>query len=258
MSAAQISPWRKWWWRQQFTPDLGAVLVNPFFFARRGLVREMCDWLGAMQGDVLDVGCGRKPYRHLVPSSNYVGVDLDTAELREIGAADIFYDGGNIPVTAKSFDSVLCSQVFEHVFTPTEFLTEIYRVLRPGGKLVLTTPFVWDEHSQPYDFGRYSSFGLRHMLEASGFEVLHLRKSCADGRTLVQLGTGYLYKISRSRFRPLNWLIQLLLIGPLNILGGILAWLLPRNADLYLDNVVLARRPLPNEAAASLSASTTS
>lgn len=241
--SAESSPWRKWWWRQQFTPDLGAVFVNPFFFARRGLVREMADWLAAMHGDVLDVGCGRKPYRHLVPASHYVGADLDTAELREIGAADIFYDGGKIPVADQSFDSVLCSQVFEHIFTPAEFLAELHRVLRPGGELVLTTPFVWDEHSQPYDFGRYSSFGLCHLLETNGFEVVTHRKSCPDGRTLVQLASGYLYKISRSGFRPANWLVQLLLIGPLNLIGGILAWILPRNADLYLDNVVLARRP---------------
>jgi hypothetical protein len=116
-------------------------------------------------------------------------------------------------------------------------------VLRPGGVLLLTTPFVWDEHSQPYDFGRYSSFGLRHVLERAGFEVIAERKTCADGRALVQLASAYVYKVVRSRHRSLNALAQVMLIAPVNVLGGLLAWLLPANPDFYLDNVVWVRRP---------------
>lgn len=242
MNPAAETGWRHWWWRQQFTPSPGAMLVNPFYYARRGLVREMADLLPRLRGAVLDVGCGRKPYRHLVPAARYVGVDLDTPELREMGQADVFYDGRVLPFADGGFDGVLCSQVLEHVFTPAAFLAEIRRVLRPDGLLLLTTPFAWDEHSQPHDFGRYSSFGLASVLAEAGFEVLEQRKTCADGRALVQLAAAYLYKVTRSRHRPINWVVQLLLLAPLNALGGLLALLLPRNPDFYLDNVILARR----------------
>ena len=242
MSAPVPSPFRRWWWRQQFTPNAWGLLVNPYYFARNGLHRGLAEFFPGLHGRVLDVGCGRKPYRHLVPAADYVGLELDTPELRGLGAADLYYTGGSFPVQAASFDAVICSQVLEHIFTPADFLGEIRRVLRPGGSLLLTTPFAWDEHSQPHDFGRYSSFGLAHVLQQAGFEIVAQRKTCADGRTLVQLGTGYLYKILRSRHRPLNLLVQLLLLAPLNMIGGVLAWVMPANPDLFLDNIVLARK----------------
>lgn len=242
MSDSGSGRFRQWWWRQQFVPGAPALLLNPFFFARRGLVEGMREFMPQLNGEVLDVGCGRKPYRHLVPAARYVGLDLDTPELRALGAADIFYEGGAIPVAAESFDGVLCSQVLEHIFAPAEFLGEINRVLRPGGRLLLTTPFAWDEHSQPFDFGRYSSFGLCHVLEAAGYEVVAQRKTCADGRALVQLTSAYLYKRVHGRNRALNIFSQLVLIAPVNVIGGLLAWLLPANPDFYLDNVVLARK----------------
>jgi SAM-dependent methyltransferase len=200
--------------------------------------------LSQLAGRVLDVGCGRKPYRHLVPATSYVGLDVDSPVTRSLGAADVFYDGTNFPFPNESFDGILSSQVLEHVFTPERFLGEIHRVLRPGGTLVLAVPFVWDEHEQPHDFARYSSFGLRSLLERHGFEVVELRKSCADGRALVQLTSAYLYKITRSDSRWINLGAQIGLIAPLNLFGGLLSWALPKNEDFYLDNVVRARKPL--------------
>ena len=229
--------------KELFEPGWLGLLVNPFYFARRGLLEGLQEFFPRLTGAVLDVGCGRKPYRAHVPAARYVGLDLDTPELRELGGADLFYAGGAFPVADGEFDAVVCSQVLEHIFAPAEFLAEIRRVLRPGGVLLLTTPFVWDEHSQPYDFGRYSSFGLRHVLESAGFEVVAQRKTCADGRALVQLASAYVYKVVHGRHRALNALCQAGLIAPVNVLGGVLAWLVPANPDLYLDNVVLVRRP---------------
>jgi len=247
MSGRAQGRWRRWWWQQQFAPGWVGLIINPFFFARRGLLHEMQPYFQELKGEVLDVGCGRKPYRGFVPAVRYVGIELDTPELREIGEADVYYSAGRFPLADQSFDGALCSQVLEHIFEPAAFLQEIRRVLRPGGVLLLTTPFVWDEHSQPYDFGRYSSFGLRHLLEAAGFEIIAQRKTCADGRALVQLAAGYLFKVLRSRNRWLNRVTQFLIIAPVNVVGGALAWLVPGNPDFYLDNVVLARRSVSSQ-----------
>lgn len=225
-----------------FHPGPFGWLVNPYYFARQGLRSGLVEFFPHLRGRVLDVGCGRKPYRHLVPASEYVGLELDTPELRDLGAADIYYAGGRFPVPDTSFDAVICSQVIEHIFTPGDFLAEICRVLRPGGSLLLSAPFAWDEHSQPHDFARYSSFGLRAVLEQAGFAVVAHSKTNADSRVLAQLASAYLYKITRTRWRVLNGLVQLLVIAPVNLLGILTGSLLPANPDLYLDNVVLAKK----------------
>ena len=237
--------------RERFEPSVAlGWIVNPFFFARRGLRKELGELLPRLTGVVLDVGCGRKPYRHLATgATRYVGVEVDTPATREHGEVDVFYDGRMLPVADGSYDGVVCSQVLEHVFAPREFVAELARTLRPGGLLVLATPFAWDEHEQPYDFARYSSFGLRAVLEAAGFEIVEQRKTCADGRALAQLATAYLFKVTRteSRSRVGRWrnaAAQLGLIAPVTLVGSVLAAAAPRNPDFYLDNVVLARKRL--------------
>lgn len=231
------------WERERFDPGWLGLLVNPFYHSRRELVRALRVLGPALTGEVLDVGCGRKPYRPLVPATRYVGLDVDTPVTRALGAADVFYDGGRLPFPDASFDGVLCSEVFEHVFTPAEFLGEIHRVLRPGGALLLTVPFAWDEHEQPHDFARYTSFGLRAVLERAGFAIAAQRKTGADARAPAQLAAAWLYKVTRTRRRAFNLAAQLALIAPVNGLGVVLGAVLPRNEDFYLDNLVLARKP---------------
>ncbi|MBS0664175.1 MAG: class I SAM-dependent methyltransferase [Verrucomicrobia bacterium] len=230
------------WWREQYEPTWLGLLINPFYFARRGLRRELGPLLAPLTGDVLDVGCGCQPYRALMPAARYRGLDVDNPFTRAVGVADLFYDGTTFPVPAASCDGILCSQVLEHVFTPEAFLQEIHRVLRPGGCLVLTVPLAWDEHEQPHDFARYTSFGLRALLERNGFEVTVQHKSVAGPLAVVQLASGCLYKLVVTRSKWCNLVTQVALIAPVNLLGGFVALLLPRQGDFYLDNVVLARK----------------
>ena len=81
---------------------------------------------------------------------------------------------------------VVANEVFEHVFNPLDFLGVIKRVLRPGGMLLMTVPFVWDEHEQPYDFARYSSFGIKSVLEKNGFEIIAQRKTVTNFGVIIQ------------------------------------------------------------------------
>lgn len=236
---------RQHWHREQFEPTWLGLLVNPFYFARRGLWRELAALLPEVDGELLDVGCGRKPYQRLTRATRYVGLDLDTPVSRALGVADVFYAGGALPFPDASFDAVLCSQVLEHVFEPEVFLREIARVLRPDGRLVLTVPFVWDEHEQPRDYARYSSFGLRALLERCGFTVEVQRKATPGARALAQLASGWIYKATLTRNNWVNLGVQLAAIAPVNLLGGLCALVLPRNEDFYLDNVVVARRAPP-------------
>jgi SAM-dependent methyltransferase len=78
-------------------------------------------------------------------------------------------DVSSIPVEDGRYDAVLCTQVLEHVPDPLKALKELHRVLVPGGTLWLSTPFYFQEHEQPYDYFRFTQFGLRYLLEQAGF-----------------------------------------------------------------------------------------
>jgi SAM-dependent methyltransferase len=227
---------------QQYNPGFGGLWLNPFFHARRELYRHMEQFGTQMTGRVLDVGCGRKPYRKLFPATAYVGLEIDTPENRARNWADAFYQGESFPFPDQSFDNVVCNQVLEHVFQPDLFLREVYRVVKPGGNMLISVPFAWDEHEQPRDYARYSSFGLRYLLENAGFQVIEQRKLSADVRVLFQLINAYLYKVLCTRFPAVNLLICAALMAPFNILGALIYRWLPSNPDLYLDQVVLANK----------------
>jgi SAM-dependent methyltransferase len=226
--------------RQSFFPGFLGLFTNPFYFARMGLYKAIKDFSSDLSGRLLDIGCGSKPYAELFFVDEYVGLEIDNIETRKKGIANYYYDGNSFPFEVEQFDAVLCNQVFEHVFNPDFFMSEISRVLRPSGKLLLSVPFTWDEHEQPYDFARYSSFALKFILEQHGFRVIGQIKTCADTTTIFQLINAYLYKIFIHRSRTMQFLLTITVIAFFNIMGVLIGKALPKNDDLYLDNVVLA------------------
>lgn len=228
--------------KQDFNPGLLGLLVNPFYFARRGLSAHLLPLLPHVTGKTLDIGCGQKPYEPFTNAQDYIGLEVEVPNTLALKKVDVVYSGKCFPFASGSFDSLITNQVLEHVFEPHLFLTEMNRVLKKEGTLLLTVPFVWDEHEQPYDYARYSSFGLRHVLQKHGFEIVHHAKSMNDIRVIFQLLNGYLYKKTVTRNGYLNLAVTLLLMAPLNILGQLLSYVLPKNDDLYLDNIVLAKK----------------
>ncbi len=230
--------------KQMFFPTGVGMLINPFYFARDNLHTAMKKFAPMLHGQLLDVGCGRKPYQPLFNVECYVGLDIDNDISRARNQADYFYDGKQFPLPDASFDALLCNQVLEHVFNPEIFLSEIVRVMKPGGRLLLTVPFVWDEHEQPYDYARYTSFGLRALLEHCGLKIVRQEKLGADASVLFQLANAYFFKISRGMSRPVRALVVAPLFAVVNV-GGIFArWVLPSNPDLFLDHVILAEKSL--------------
>ena len=234
---------KKYFYKQKFNPDILGLFINPFYFARRGLYINIRKYSSEISGRILDVGCGQKPYQGLFNFEKYIGMDIENEGHVHINEdIDVFYDGIKFPFNENNFDAIITNQVFEHVFNPDVFLKEIHRVLKYKGKLLLTVPFVWDEHEQPNDFGRYSSYGLKHELEKNGFKIISQSKSVNDIRVIFQLLNLYIYKKISTKYRFLNLLFTLLFISWSNILGLILSVLLPKNDDLYLDNIILAEK----------------
>jgi SAM-dependent methyltransferase len=230
--------------KQDFNPKILAIFTNPFYFARKGLYKNIKNFSHHISGKILDVGCGTKPYKKLFKFDDYIGLEYDSPENRLSKNADFFYDGKIFPFKENEFDSIICNEVLEHVFNPQEFLSEIHRVLKKDGKMLLTVPFLWDEHEQPYDYARYSSFGLKHLLKENGFEIVEFRKSVDDITVIFQMINAYIYKkvAGNKRVNKLKMRIIRLLTSVFNLLGLMFNVILPKNADLYLDNIVIVRK----------------
>jgi SAM-dependent methyltransferase len=134
-------------------------------------------------GTVLDYGCGGSPYRPLFKADNYLRGDyVDCGDLDFLIGPD-----GKVPLSDNSCDAVVSTQVLEHVLSPHTYLSEALRVLRPGGKLVLTTHGVWEDHGCPYDFRRWTYDGLRRDIEEVGFEVNRAARLTTGSRAILFL-----------------------------------------------------------------------
>ena len=151
-----------------FCPDK----QHPYYIVRSILYRIVLSFSKCVSGRILDFGCGRGPYRSLFGSCEYLAVDFpNTGHPEHEKQIDVYWDGLRLSFADNSFDYVLFTEVIEHLFEPTHVLVELHRVLKPGGKLLLTTPFIWELHETPYDYARYTPFGLGHIAKQVGFKV---------------------------------------------------------------------------------------
>lgn len=232
---------KKFLQKNQFEPGFWGIFVNPFYITRKSLLKNITLAGKNITGKTLDVGCGTKPYEKYFNSTEYIGLEIETTIHRGYNKADVFYKGGKFPFKNGEFDSIVTNQVLEHVFVPDLFLSEINRVLKKGGILLLTVPFVWDEHEQPYDYARYSSFGLKYLLENKGFEIISEIKSVNNIKAIFQLLNAYLYKITFQK-KFIKQITMIFLMAPINILAFLMNTILPVNNDFYLDNIILAKK----------------
>lgn len=119
---------------------------------------------------VLDAGAGMAPYRSLFVHAKYETADFQKID-KPYAEQSYVCDLAAIPVEDGRFDRIVFNQVMEHLPDPLKVLTEFHRVLKPGGKILCTCPFYFEEHEKPYDFYRYTQFGHRRLFEQAGFKV---------------------------------------------------------------------------------------
>lgn len=200
-----------------------------------------------IKGIVYDLGCGERPYEIdiLRVADKYIGVDwggtLHTLK------ADIVSDLNKpLPIESEVADTVTSFQVMEHLSEPQIMLNEAHRILKKGGNIVLTVPFQWWVHEAPYDYFRYTPYGLKYMFEKAGFVDI-----------VVTANTGFIsmwilkMNYFSSRFirgpRPLKWMIKAIFI-PIWFIFQVLAPYLDK-LDRYPEleaasYTVLARKPI--------------
>jgi SAM-dependent methyltransferase len=122
------------------------------------------------KGVLYDLGCGEAPYREffLGYAEKYIGVDW--AGSYHATKADIAADMNMpLPIESAVAGTVVSLSVMEHLCEPQNMLNEAYRILKPGGTMILQVPFMWWVHEAPYDYYRYTRFGLKYMFEKASF-----------------------------------------------------------------------------------------
>jgi SAM-dependent methyltransferase len=134
---------------------------------------------------LLDLGCGNRPYQPYYPEGESVGADVVQSST---GCVDVIIDGHSpLPLPDNKFETILCTQVMEHVEDPYWLIRESYRVLKPGGRLILTVPFIWELHERPHDYLRFSEYWLTKNLTETGFHLETLERQGGDVATIGQL-----------------------------------------------------------------------
>jgi SAM-dependent methyltransferase len=132
-------------------------------------------YLNKISGVVYDFGCGTKPYEEdiLKIADKYIGIDWSNTphELKADIVADL---NEKLPLDDAVADTVISYQVMEHLREPQNMLNEAHRVLKKDGNIFLTVPFQWWIHEAPYDYYRYTQYGLKYMFEKAGFRDIHI------------------------------------------------------------------------------------
>ncbi len=194
-------------------------------------------------GTMLDVGCGEKPYEKMASPYVHVHIGVDHEEsLHDKSNVDLHGTAYQIPIEDNSVDSILCTDVLEHLEEPLLAIAESYRVLKEGGYAIYTVPLFWHVHEAPRDFYRYTKFGLKYLFEKNGFEVVEIDALTGFAVTFCQELTYVLYRFRKGGWiNPLWWIVP-----PVGHVIQALAYVLnkvDRTKDFTAEYILVARKP---------------
>jgi len=188
--------------------------LSPYWLDRVNLRSAIASLAPSAKGVLLDVGCSERPYAALFAPhvTRYVGLDYPPALLdkqpelwgildRLKSAVDVFGDGRQLPFADASFQTVLATEVLEHVMSPGALLQEMVRVLKPGGRLLVTVPFIQPLHEMPSDFFRYTPYSLRNLVEQTGLVVERIEPRGNFALAIGSLSSQFLLRVCASKER---------------------------------------------------------
>jgi ubiquinone/menaquinone biosynthesis C-methylase UbiE len=149
----------------------GAVIENTI---RKNLLKTIFSEIG-QSGTLLDLGCGTRPfYEYYAPHfEKTIGADLAESPFPK-KQIDIYCPATDVPLPTGSIDVILCTEVLQDIAEPSELIIESFRLLKPGGKLILTCPFMVPIADGVYDHYRFTRYGLNYQLTKGGFTVLDI------------------------------------------------------------------------------------
>ena len=215
----------------------GALVSNEIILAelRHFLERNFADRPGAI---VLDLGAGSKPYAPLYEqyfaSSTSADVPYSPHDTSDV---DVMASADSLPFADEAFDCVICTEVLEHCARPQETMAQIHRVLKAGGRVFLTTPFLRPLHEMPHDYFRYTPSAIHHLATSAGLTVLSVRprgEYVAVALAILQMPVGKAwYFLAKYTHLPLNSsrnpLLYVTVVGPQRLYVEVWKWIRRRD-----------------------------
>lgn len=147
------------------------LFSNPLFIIKKLQADSIVSYSKFLKGNVLDIGCASRPYKKYIKAQNYIGIDESI-----LVKPDICSSGVALPFKDNSFDSVISTELLEHLVQPELCLHEIRRVLKEGGYVYITAPQTWCLHYEPADYWRFTKYGLEYLLQKYNFKIIALER----------------------------------------------------------------------------------
>jgi SAM-dependent methyltransferase len=168
---------------KQIEDEFLSVRLRPrtmlFYSVRTAILERVKQESASFCGTVLDVGCGFMPYKKLIESNlkveKYIGMDLEQPTYYGQIVPDLKWNGREIPMENESADCVMATEFLEHYAEPDAALKEIFRVMKPNGRVFATVPFVWNLHEIPFDEYRYTPYSIERHFKNAGFREIQIK-----------------------------------------------------------------------------------
>ena len=200
-----------------FTDRYSFFPIHPQYYTKKYTRTGIDLSIKYARGTLLDIGCGRMPYKErlLKGAEKYIGLDQpNTAKFyKGKEKPDIFADATAIPLKSNSCNTVIALQVLEHLPEPLKALQEAYRVMSPRGMLILSTIQSYPTHDEPYDYYRYTRFGLEYLVKQARFKV---KNTISEGNIFILIEQSFnvylMLKLKQLSLSPLGKILAILLL----------------------------------------------
>lgn len=177
--------------KSNFIDPVMSVDNMDIYWIRKSIMMALEGYLTKCCGILLDVGCGEMPYKSLISGykqiTGYIGLDIENPSYQAYIKPDIFWDGVHIPLEDNSVDCAIATELFEHVPDLESTLKELKRVLKLGGSIFFTVPFLWPLHDMPQDEYRYTPFSLDRIFQKAGFAEIEISALGGWDASLAQM-----------------------------------------------------------------------
>ena len=169
-----------------------------------------------MNGIVIDLGCGSSPYKNIIlkTADKYIGIDWKNT-FHDHTKVDVIANLCEpLPFDDNCADTLVSFQVMEHLPEPVLFLSEAFRILKPGGTIIITVPFMWHVHEAPYDYYRYTRYGLKYLFNKAGFIDIKIEENTGFWQMWVLKFNYHTIRFAKGPFRffwiPIWWFGQII------------------------------------------------